>query len=306
MAYGWDLKELLRGDWDIVHAWQEPYVFSGWQISRWARNTRFVFYSFQNIAKKYLIPFNWIEHDTVARSAGWIAAGQTVADTLIARPGYRERPNCIIGLGVDTARFRSDSAARAEIYSTLGWDQNGPPVIGYLGRFIPAKGIHLLLRALSNVATPWRALFVGGGPLEQDLRNFQLRFPDCVRIVTTATHSQVPAYLNAMDIMCAPSQTTARWREQFGRMLVEAFATGLCVIASDSGEIPYVVADAAQVLPESNDIAWAAAIGELIDSPSRRKELGQRGVDRVHARFAWPVIGQAHIEFFKQLLDRGI
>ena len=47
-----------------------------------------------------------------------------------------------------------------------------------------------------------------------------------------------------MDVLCAPSQTTARWREQFGRMLIEAFACGVAVIASTSGEIPHVVGDA--------------------------------------------------------------
>ena len=62
--------------------------------------------------------------------------------------------------------------------------------------------------------------------------------------MTGVAHDDVPEYLNAMDLLCAPSQTTARWREQFGRMLIEAMACGVPVVASRSGEIPYVVGDA--------------------------------------------------------------
>ena len=47
-----------------------------------------------------------------------------------------------------------------------------------------------------------------------------------------------------MDVMCAPSQTTPKWREQFGRMLIEAFASGVPVVGSDSGEIPFVIDEA--------------------------------------------------------------
>ena len=42
----------------------------------------------------------------------------------------------------------------------------GPPVVGYMGRFVEEKGIGALMRALDRVATPWRALFMGGGPME--------------------------------------------------------------------------------------------------------------------------------------------
>ena len=55
-----------------------------------------------------------------------------------------------------------------------------------------------------------------------------------------------------MDLLCAPSRTTPRWREQFGRMLIEAMACGVPVIASPSGEIPYVVGDAGVLVPEGD------------------------------------------------------
>lgn len=303
MVYGRKLKRLLAAEWDVVHTWEEPYVLSGWQIGRWARPARFVFYTFQNIAKRYPPPFGWLEKATVHRAAGWIAAGNSVAQTLLPRPGYAARPHGVIGLGVDTDLFRPDAAARANVRRTLGWEVDGPPVIGFLGRFIPAKGLTLLTRALDAIASDWRALFVGGGHSERELRTWAGRHGDRCRVVTGVPHAGVPAYLNAMDVLVAPSQTTPRWREQFGRMLVEGFACGLAVVGSDSGEIPHVIAEAGRVVGEADTQGWTAALAELIDSPGQRTELASRGLERVHAHFSWPVIGRAHVEFFESLLD---
>ena len=82
-------------------------------------------------------------------------------------------------------------------------------------------------------------------------------------MLTDVGHDDVPEHLNAMDVMCAPSQTTARWREQFGRMLIEAMACGVPVLASRSGEIPHVVGDAG-LLVDERDVA-AVDVGASID-----------------------------------------
>jgi glycosyltransferase involved in cell wall biosynthesis len=303
MFYGQKLKALLREPWEIVHCWEEPYVLAGVQLARWASRSRFVPYTFQNIAKTYLPPFNWIERYTIARSAGWVAAGQTVSQTLDHRQGYARKPHRVITLGVDTEMFSPGPATGAAIRRQLGWAENGAPVVGYLGRFIPQKGLGLLMRALAGVRTEWRALFVGGGPMEAELRNWGAEFPDRVRVVTGIPHDGVPAHLNAMDLLAAPSQTGRKWREQLGRMLIEAFACGIPVIGSDSGEIPYVLAACGKVVGEADVVGWTASLGELIDSPSRRQELARAGLDRASSEFAWPVIAQRHLDFFGELLD---
>ena len=81
-------------------------------------------------------------------------------------------------------------------------------------------------------------------------------------------------------MLVAPSQTTPEWKEQFGRMIVEAFATGVPVVGSDSGEIPYVIDDVGLIVPEADVDAWAKAINGLLHSPARRRELGEQGYER--------------------------
>jgi glycosyltransferase involved in cell wall biosynthesis len=87
-------------------------------------------------------------------------------------------------------------------------------------------------------------------------------------------------------------------------MLVEAGACRIPVIGSDSGEIPYVVADAGIVVGESDEDAWTKSIDLLLESPERRRELGERGLARAHRTYAWPVVARTYLGFFEELAAR--
>lgn len=304
MWYG-DLNRVLNGRWDVVHCWEEPYILAGAQVARGTpRNARLVVASFQNLAKRYPWPFSACERATMTRADAWIAFGNTVHDTLATRSGYAGKPSRVIPPGVDLARFRPDPAARRLTRERLGWSE-GDRVVGFLGRFVPEKGIAVLLDALRDVTVPWRALFVGGGPLEPALHAFAARHPGRVHVETGVTHDDVPAWLNAMTVLCAPSQTTARWREQFGRMLIEAMACGVPVIASDSGEMPFVVGGAGVIVAERDVPAWTRAIEALLGSETMRREHGAMGLERANGSFAWPVVARAHLSFFDTLMATG-
>jgi glycosyltransferase involved in cell wall biosynthesis len=301
--YGRRLRNLLAESWDVVHAWEEPYIFAGWQIARATHpGATLIYSSFQNQPKRYPPPFSWIERYCLGRASGWTAFGHTVASNLKDRPAYRGKPARTIPLGVDLDTFRPDPAARRQTLVALGWAEQGPPIVGYLGRFVPEKGLGLLTRVLDRLpAASWRAILIGGGPLEGELQAWASRYPDHVRVATGVAHESVPAYLNALDVLAAPSQTTARWKEQFGRMLVEGMACGVPVVASDSGEIPYVVADAGRIVPEADETAWVASLGDLLVNPELRRELRERGLARAHDVFAWPKVARQYLNFFMEL-----
>jgi glycosyltransferase involved in cell wall biosynthesis len=303
--YGWRLHSLLATRWDLIHCWEEPYILVGGQVAWWSRaKVPLVFRTAQSLDKNYPIPFRWIEHFAMDRAAGWICSGQLVAQNLSRRPGYANRPMAQIPLGVDVSCFRPNAAAGRMIRQKLGWDPNSPAVVGYLGRLVPEKGLGLLQEALDGLTVPWRALIVGAGPLESRLKTWAAKHGDNVRICADVVHDQVPNYLNAMDILCAPSQTTPTWKEQFGRMVVEAFASGVAFIGSDSGEIPNVVRDAGIVVGESDTAGWTRAIEGLVQDRTHRRELAERGLQRAHAEFAWPIVARRYLEFFDSILDR--
>ena len=144
------------------------------------------------------------------------------------------------------------------------------------------------MQALERLEQPWRALFVGGGPLQREIQSFGERHPGSVHVQTGVTHADVPRWINAMSVLCAPSLSTPAWREQFGRMLIEAMACGVPVIASDSGEMPTVVGDAGWVVPEGDAAALASKLAVLREDDDARRALALAGRARAVARHAWP------------------
>jgi glycosyltransferase involved in cell wall biosynthesis len=300
MMYG-RLAPLMKQRWDVVHCWEEPYVMAAAQIAGAApRDATFVFSTFQNLVKSYPPPFNWIERRVVRRSNGWIAFGRTIRDAQHGRRGYADIPSRILPAGVDTGAFAPDAARRARVRTERGWDES-VPVIGFAGRFVPEKGLDLLISVLRRLECPWRALFVGGGPELPHVQALSAAFPDRVSIAAGVRHSDMPAFYNAMDVLCAPSRTTPRWREQFGRMLIEGMACGVPVVASRSGEIPHVVGDAGVLLPEADPEEWTAALTRLARDGSARRELAGLGLRRARAEFAWPIVAKRHLDFFEEL-----
>lgn len=302
MLYG-RLGALMKQPWDLVHCWEEPYVMAAAQIAAAAPSgATFVFSTFQNLVKQYPPPFTWIEQRVLRRSRAWIAFGATIRDAHQSRPGYSSLPSRIISPGVDTCAFAPDPSSRAHVRSQRGWDES-TPVIGFAGRFVQEKGLDLLAAVLPRLEVPWRALFVGGGPELAMVKQLAAEFPGRVSIARHVTHAQMPAFYNAMDVLCAPSQTTPTWREQFGRMLIEAMACGVPVIASRSGEIPYVVGDAGVLLPEADVGEWTAALTRLLRDASARRDFAERGLHRARAEFAWPIVARRHLDFFDELMD---
>jgi glycosyltransferase involved in cell wall biosynthesis len=300
--YGRQLQALLREPWDVVHCWQEPYTVACALVA-WLTppHVPLVFWTARGIAREYPPPFSWMERFCLRRCAGWLACGRTTVETL-QRRGYGIRPHRVMPLGVALDAFRPDPAARARLRHDLGWDEGGPPVVGFLGRFVPEKGPLLLTKVLDELKTPWRALFVGAGPLELPLREWARGHGSRAIVVTGVVHDAVPSYLNAMDLLCAPSQTTGNSREQQGRMITEAWACGVPVLAGDCGEIPYVVGNAGIVVPEKLKPAWSAALADLLESPSQRAELAARGLARAREMYSWPVIARNHLAFFDELV----
>jgi len=286
---------------DILHAWEEPYILAGYQLARLARSrrARFLFQTCQNLAKQYPPPFANFERYCVRHASGWSAIGRTVQEVLRAR-GYPE-PSEVIPLGIDEERFRPDAAAGAAVRGRLGLEG---PVIGFVGRLTAQKGLDVLMTALESVPGPWSLLALGSGPYEETLKNWAARRGLGGRVrVLLARHDEVPAHLRAMDLLVAPSLTAPNWREQFGRMIVEAFACGVPVIGSDSGEIPHVIGDAGLVVPEGDAPAWAAAIAALIQSPDRRRDLAAAGLDRALTHFSSARAAEQHVDLFRRVMQ---
>jgi hypothetical protein len=76
-AYNWgQLRNVLCRKWDVIHAWEEPYILAGAELAACApRSSKYVFRTAQSLNKRYPPPFNLFEKYVLNRAAGWICSG---------------------------------------------------------------------------------------------------------------------------------------------------------------------------------------------------------------------------------------
>jgi glycosyltransferase involved in cell wall biosynthesis len=115
---------------------------------------------------------------------------------------------------------------------------------------------------------------------------------------------EIPGVLAAFDILVVPSVTVAHWAEQFGRVIVEAMFAGTPVIASRSGAIPEVVADAGILVTEGSRSELTEALNLLAGSRRHRIDLGQRGQESAKVRYGSMTLGGVLADFWHQSLKQ--
>lgn len=201
---------------------------------------------------------------------------------------------------------RSDTAARlARSWGAAGevalappgvptWDPAPRPprdavTVGYAGRLIPSKGLDDLLAAVRMLAAPVELVLVGNGEMRERLEGQEIP-GSRVRVLDGLTHERMAEGYAQMDVLALPSHTTPTWKEQFGRVIIEALWCGVPVVGSDSGEIPWLIelTGGGRVFPEGDAAALAARLSELRESPPLRAELAQRGRAAVERMFTVP------------------
>jgi len=200
----------------------------------------------------------------------------------LARGIGRAEQYVAVPSGVPTAELRAAAPPRGEARARLGLDPDAFIVVG-LGRLVPIKGFDLLARALPAVVAQIpsaRVLLVGDGAERAHLGAIAASMGVAERLQMTGETTDVASYLAAADVVAVPSRN-----EGMGRVIVEAMALGLPVVATAVGGIPDVVTDGEcgrLVEPEDVD-ALAAALVELGRDPALRRKLGEAAVRRAEA-----------------------
>jgi glycosyltransferase involved in cell wall biosynthesis len=106
-------------------------------------------------------------------------------------------------------------------------------------------------------------------------------------------------------VLVLPSRTTPTWKEQFGRVLIEAMAYGVPVIGSDSGEIPQVIGKAGIIYPERNIEKLVECLCQVRDNSELRSHLIQMGKERVATHFSWQRVAGQVDELIQAVLDKA-
>jgi len=280
----------------IVHIDEEPYNVATWHALRAARRTgaRTLFFTWQNLQRRYPTPFRQMEAWVHAHVDGALAGNQAAAQVLRDK-GYQGPLRVIPQFGVDP-----------ELYCPGERATPGPFTVGYAGRLVPEKGIDTLLSAMAGLQGDPRTWLFGGGSAREALQAqaSALGIRQRTRFYNRVSSAQMPAYLRQLDVLVLPSRTRPNWMEQFGRVLVEAMACGVPVIGSDSGEIPNVIGDAGLIFPEGDVEALRERLARLQHDPALRRALGATGRERVLAHYTQAQVARETVAFYRELMDQ--
>ncbi|HHC09120.1 MAG TPA: glycosyltransferase family 1 protein [Actinobacteria bacterium] len=187
-----------------------------------------------------------------------------------------------LGAGVDVDEFHPSTSPRSDEV----------PVVGCVSRFVPRKGQDRLLRAVARLDRPVRVLLVGKGRKERSLRRLAARLGLDVRFEIDVPWERLADCYRAMDVFAMPCRT--RWFglevEGLGLVFLEAAASGLPVLAGDSGGAPETVVPGRTgfVVRSLDDLVEGLEM--LLDDPDLARSMGEAGRRRVEEEFVWSAV----------------
>ena len=186
--------------------------------------------------------------------------------------------------GVDIDRFEPDSVARAQMRTR--YRLGNRPVVVCVSRLVPRKGQDMLIRALPALRERIEGtalVIVGGGPYRDELHRLASRFGVVEHVVFTdaVPSDELPAHHAMADVFAMPCRTRGHGLdvEGLGIVYLEASATGIPVVAGNSGGAPESVRDGETgLVVDGGDVgAITAAVGDLLADPARAAAMGAAG-----------------------------
>ena len=265
------LPELIAGGYDIIHI-QKPYDLGPALLARRFGGARVVLGCHGE---------DFYPGDTLLapRIDAAVSCSRFNARTVATRYGFE--PTVVFN-GIDTNLFRP-TAPDPDIVRT-----DGTPLLLWVGRLQPWKGVDVALHALQEIPRA-HLMIVGDGETRADLERLAqgLGLAERVHFLGALPRERLPSIYAAADLLLATSFAS----ETFGIGLVEAQACGLPVVASRFGGFPEVIDEGRTglLVPPRDPAALAAAVRSLIDDPERRRAMADAAPGWA-AQFSWSAV----------------
>jgi len=303
---GVDSWRLTQGaDYDLIHA---HYWLSGVAAlalrERWSVPVLQMFHTLGRLKNRAarsvteLEPALRLREETrIVGASDRIVAANVVERAELLRDYAAHAPRiATIPCGVDTALFAPGDPTAARVALAL----QPHPVLLWVGRIAPIKGLDTLLDAIARLRAAGTALslLIVGGEADEPRNGHEVALRErlerlglgtAVRFVGPLPQDVLPTYYVAADVTVLPS-----YYESFGMVALEAMACGSPVIASRVGGLVTTVRDGVTgfLVPESDVGALAERIAALIADPDLRWRIGREGV-RWAAAHRWPCVAEA-------------
>ena len=229
-----------------------------------------------------------------------IIACSASAHEAMERLHYRKKLLITIPNGFDVERFKPDPEAGAVARRELGLSPE-QTVIGHVARFHPVKG-HAALLAAAPAALASdpsaRLVLCGDGVTRENPAMARLLEPLGEQAIPLGRRDDLPHLLNAFDFAVSSSAG-----EALPLAVGEAMATGLPMVATDTGDSKLMVGDTGLVVPVGDEPALVAAITEMMAAGrERRAALGARARARISSRYSMAVM----VDGYRRVWDEAV
>jgi glycosyltransferase involved in cell wall biosynthesis len=230
-----------------------------------------------------------------------VAVAEEVRATIQRVYGYPDPP--LIPNGIPTDEYAPDPNRRRRWRQRHGLEPEAI-VLTHVGRFAPPKNHALLIEAFAQVRahTPLYLLLVGGGELEDAVRQQVAGLGLQERVRFLGVRADVPAILNASDLFVLSS----RW-EGNPLSVMEAMAAGLPVVSTAVGGVPELVreGETGLLVPSGDAAALARALQALVDDPARREAMGAAARQHAITHFDIRHTVRQYEALYERLLQKG-
>jgi glycosyltransferase involved in cell wall biosynthesis len=297
---------------DLIHTQYHPGIFMGNVAAKFLKKPHvFTYHGFAPVRawRNYRQKLKMIDHRLGtflalrAKIDKIITVSQFLKEELTKRYFVKENIIRVIYNGVDTERFNPNlSGSSIKKFYKL----KNCPIVLYLGRLAPYKGLQFLIKAIPRVLreVPNTKFLVGGG-MRYDVADVSrlvkgLKVEEAVVFTGYVSDRKVPELYAACDVFCYPSL----W-EGFGLTPAEAQACGKPVVAFNNCAIPEIVENGRKglLVERKNVEALAEAIVSLLLDKEHRISMGLRARDRVTRLFSWDRAAQQTLHVYREVLS---
>ena len=292
---------------DHIHIEEDPHSFSGAETvflsRRVSPKATVSFFIWDNLARVPTFPVSFVKRQLNGysqRRADLFVCGNREAQQLLRESKGYPGPSVVLPqMGLDPEDFNPNTTVDLPVE----FERHAIPVIAFFGRLVPEKGVRVLLEALLSIQhMAWRVVFVGDGPLRDEIATqWKERLRGRLSYLPPVSHRQVAQYLRGTDIFVLPSYGTSTWKEQFGLALAQAMMAGVACVGSSSGAIPEVLNSHGVIFRERDATDLARALSILLESPALRHELGQSARQHALRHYTNTAVASAYLDVFRSL-----
>jgi D-inositol-3-phosphate glycosyltransferase len=247
-------------------------------------------------------PLRIAEESRVVGAADRIVAANSVERAhLVWYYGAAAERVAVIPCGVDTELFQPMAPAVAKDLLELGPE----PLLLYVGRLQPIKGLETLFQAMTRLPEETSLLIIGGDQDEPEnghgarLRAMvsSLGLDRRVRFLGAQPQRRLRLFYAAAEATVIPS-----YYESFGMVALEAMACGTPVVASRVGGLTTTIQDGltGHLVPEGDPVALADRLRDILGDPRERERLGRRATEWA-AEHRWPCVAEAVCRLYAEL-----